>query len=75
MVSQDSFWLVARELCIRANLGTWFPRGYPPPWVILIAVVGIVVHVAEARKAVADILRALIDLVWAVQELAQVLLS
>lgn len=74
MVSDWPFWLVARELSVRTDLDTWFPRGYSAPWAIIFVIV-ILVQPREVRRAIADILRSLADLAWAVQELARAVLA
>ena len=78
MVPEGLFWLVARQLqlFVTTDLNTRFPWGYSAPWtVIVVIVVAILVQPREARRAVVDILRALADLAWAVQEPARAVLA
>jgi hypothetical protein len=76
MVAEVLFWLVARQLFVTTNLNTRFPWGYSVPWVVIVViVVAVLVQPREVRRAVVDILRALADLAWAVQELARAVLA
>ena len=76
MISEVLFWLVARQLFVTTDLNTRFPWGYSAPWVVIVViVVAILLQPREVRRAVVDFLRALADLAWAVQELAQAVLA
>lgn len=76
MVAEGLFWLVARQLFVTTNLNTRFPWGYSAPWVVIVViVVAVLVQPREVRRTVVDILRALADLAWAVQELARAVLA
>ncbi len=78
MIAEGLFWLVARQLQLfgTTDLNTRFPWGYSAPWtVIIVIVVAILVQPREVRRAVIDILRALADLAWGVQELARAVLA
>lgn len=76
MVPSEPFWLVAREMVVTTDLDTWSPWGHPAPLVIIIVIgVTILAQPREVRRAVVDIVRALADLAWAVQELARAVLA
>ena len=72
---EELFWLVVRQLFVITDVNTRFPWGYSAPWVVVVIVVAILVQPREVRRAVADILRALADLTWGVQELARAVLA
>jgi hypothetical protein len=75
MVPEGLFWPVIPELYVTTDLGTWFPGGYSPRWIVIVIALAILVQPREVRRAVVDILRAFADLAWGVQELARAVLA